>query len=93
MTLETIDALIDQLGLVGRKCEPAYKRTRCECQHMKCIHEQISDDVREPRGNCRGNRGRCECRMFKPYSYQKETDARREKLRAFAFALLRDGKG
>ncbi len=91
-TLATIDALIESFGLLGRTCQPAHKRSRCQCQHTSLVHERISDDVREPRGNCRGGHGRCDCRMFVPYDYQKEIDARREKLRAFAFALLREGE-
>lgn len=88
--LELIDRLIEQHGLLGRRCVPAHKRSQCRCGHTSLTHTTLKHPLAHPkdwvRGECRG-RG-CPCVMFVPYDYAKETQARLKKLRMFALDLL-----
>lgn len=87
--LERIDAAIVRSGLLGRKCFPAHKRTRCQCGHVDATH-RYGDRSGHPkdwtRGECHA-RG-CGCLAFVPYDYAKETQAKLKKLRMLALDIL-----
>lgn len=80
-----IDALIDSM-LMPRRCRVKGSRmvpSRCMCGHIANVHSD------EGVGRCYGGgRRRCDCELFTPYDYAKETAALRRKYRAFALAVL-----
>lgn len=86
-TLAAIDRLITE-QLMSRVCRRK-TRGRCECGHTVLVHENYR--VGPTAGHCRGGHRRdCPCERFVPYDYFQEDETRREKYRAFAFAILRE---
>lgn len=91
--LSKVDAMIDNL-FMPKRCLPNL-RGSCECGHIHSAHEGHEWRLAGGGGRCRGilkhgGRRRCPCEKFVPKSYEKEQLAFRDKLRKFAFQILRE---
>lgn len=87
--LVDIDRLIDE-RFMPKRCQ-FRRRGRCQCGHVDLIHGPGIGGSHAGRCHGRGpySRGACPCVKFTPYDYSKEQAKQRDKLRAFAFDVLR----